>query len=86
LEFSERINELYPEIYGGGTSEGKQAQEHFEKWGWYAMIFELAKGKIWKLKEIEKMNVHKAHLFMAYKIDDRKLKYKLSQGANTIQL
>jgi len=52
------------------------------------MLYDLAKGKIWKLKEIEKMNVHKTHLFMAYKIDNRKLKHKIAQGQNknTIQL
>jgi len=47
------------------------------------MLYELAKGKIWKLDKIEKMNVHKTHLFLSYKIDNRKLKYKISKGTNT---
>jgi len=49
-EFVKRITELYPEIYGSGTSEGRIASDYFEKWGWYATIDELAKGRLWKYK------------------------------------
>jgi len=41
------------------------------------------------MNQIEKMNVHKIHLFLAHKIDKQKLKYKImsqSNNTNTIQL
>lgn len=69
FEFSQRINSLYPEIYDGGTSEGRVASNHFEKWGWDATIFEMCKGKVWKLNSVLKTNIHEFHLFLAYKID-----------------
>ena len=79
--------QLYPEIYGGGTTEGKNASEYFEKWGWDATIFELCKGKIWKLETVLNTNIHELHLFLAHKIDKQKLKHKImTRNTNTIEL
>jgi hypothetical protein len=87
FEFSERINRIYPEIYNGGTSEGKHASDYFEKWGWDATIFEMCKGKIWKLDKVLKTNIHEFHLFLAHKIDAQKLKHKImNKNSNTIEL
>lgn len=85
-EFVNRISELYPEIYAGGTSEGKVASNYFEKWGWYATIDELAKGNLLKYEKVLKLNVHKIHLYLSHKIDKQKLKAELMRPKNEIQL
>jgi len=85
-EFVNRVSELYPEIYAGGTSEGRVASDYFAKWGWYATIDKLAKGRIWKHKTIEKMNVHELHLKLAHDIDNSKLKAEIMRPKNEIQL
>ena len=68
---------MYPEVYGSGTSEGRKASEYFEQWGWYSTIYELAKGKPWKMEYITNMKVHEMHTFLAHKIDLQKLKADL---------
>ena len=79
--------QLYPEIYGSGTTEGKAASDYFQKWGWDATIFDLCKGKVWNLSKVLNTNIHEFHLFLAYKIDTRKLKHKImNQNSNTIEL
>lgn len=85
-EFVTRIAELYPEIYGSGTSEGRIASDYFEKWGWYATIDELAKGKLWKYKEVLKLNIHEIHLYLAHRLDKKKLKAEIMKPKNEIQL
>lgn len=79
------MQELYPEIYGGGSSE-REAIEYFEKWGWYATIHRMAKGKFWRFKEIEELNINEFHMFLAHDIDLQKMKTKLRQGKNTTAL
>ena len=85
LEFIERIEQLYPEIYSGGTGES-EATGYFETWGWYATINELAKGKPWKFDYIGNMKVHELHLFISHRFSLRKLKEKLRKGNNVTQL
>ena len=87
FEFSQRVVELYPEIYEGGTSEGSTASNYFRKWGWYATIDELAKGNILNYKKIVKLNVHEIHLFLAHKIDKMKMKASvMKQSTNSIEI
>jgi len=45
-------------------------------------IDKLAKGKIWKHKEIEEMNVHTLHLKLAHDIDKAKLKATIFKANN----
>ncbi len=86
FESCERINQLYPEIYSGGTSEGSGALDYFIKWGWYASIDTLAKGKVWKHKVIEEMGVHEFHIALAHTIDKKKMKADIHKKDNsTIQ-
>lgn len=77
LQFIERIRDTYPEIYESGTGEGQKATEYFEQWGWYSSIYELAKGKAWKMDYITNMNIHEMHTFLAHKISLGKLKAEL---------
>ena len=77
MQFIEGIKDTYPEVYGSGTSEGRKASEYFEQWGWYSTIYELAKGKPWKMDYVTNMGVHEMHTFLAHKIDLQKLKADL---------
>lgn len=52
------------------------------KWQWYATIDNLAKGKIWKYKEVLKMNIHETHLYLAHKIEKQKLKANIMKNTN----
>lgn len=87
-EFVNRINELYPELKAKGTSEGAGAERFFEKWGWYATIDKLAKGKVWKQEKVLKMNVHEILIYLCYKSDETDLKIELMKPKkdNEIQL
>ena len=49
-------------------------------------MVELAKGKIWKLNDILKMEVHFVHFFLAHKIEKQKLKASLRKGENVTEL
>jgi hypothetical protein len=88
--FLKDIQSQYPEIYKGGSSEGADAQNYFQKWGWYATIKALSKNKPWKVSKITDMNIHEIHNFLAADIDEKKFKHKLAtKGAddpNTIYL
>ena len=85
MEFAEGIIDLYPEVYGGGTSEGNAAIEYFEKWGWLATIDEMAHGKVWKYEYIEEMNVHELHIALAHKNDKKRLEAKLRKKTEGIE-
>ena len=64
------------------------ASDYFTKWGWYATIDELAKGRLWKYKEVLKLNVHEIHLYLAHRLDKQKLKAEIMRPKkdNEIQL
>lgn len=79
-EFINEMQELYPEIYSGGGSSEEMASSFFEKWGWYATIFDLAKGNILKIDKVLDKNIHEFHLFLAHKIDKQKLKERLMKS------
>lgn len=85
-EWSDGIKETYPEMYGGGTSEGSAAVDYFKKWGWYATLQDAVNGNYFEFKKLLKENVHEFHLHFAHKIDKQKLESLLRQGANTIEL
>lgn len=42
----------------------------------------MAKGKVWKIKEVSQMNVHFFHKMLGMKIDKQKLKSQLMRGKN----
>tara|TARA_R110000782_G_scaffold124681_1_gene216161 strand:- start:254 stop:490 length:237 start_codon:yes stop_codon:yes gene_type:complete len=73
----ERFKESYSDVYGGGTSEGVDALNYFEKWGYYATIFDLAGGDLFKIDRLLKESVHKTHVVLACRNDTMKLKHKI---------
>jgi hypothetical protein len=61
--------------------------DYFTKWGWYPSIVDvIAKGKPWKIDWATKLNVHKAHIFIAHRIDKQKLKAELRQRKGVTKL
>ena len=66
-------------MYGGGTTEGSVAIKYFDKWGFYASIYELAKGDHFYIKKLLKENIRKLHVTLAIRNDTNKLKAELSK-------
>jgi hypothetical protein len=77
LEFIENFRGLYPEVYGGGTSEGNSALEYFNKWGFYATLFDLANGNKSELDILLQTNIHEIHTLLACRNDTMKLKHSI---------
>ena len=73
FEFSQRISELYPEVFQSGTTES-ESSNYFQKWGWYATIDSMAKGKIWHYDKVTNTNVHKFLLYLCHKRDKQRVK------------
>ena len=66
-------------MYGGGTSEGAIALNYFEKWGFYASIYDLAKGNHFEIDKLLKENIHNLHVTLAIRNDTNKLTAELSK-------
>ena len=66
-------------MYGGGTSEGIAALNYFNKWGFYASVFELAEGKHFEIDKLLNENIHKLHVTLAIRNDTNRLKAELSK-------
>jgi hypothetical protein len=73
LDFRNRLINLYPEIFEGG-SEGTPDETQFsKKWGWMATIHILTDGDITKFEAVSRCTVHTAFSWAAYKSDFSKL-------------
>ena len=79
FDFIGRFRESYPEVYGGGTSEGVKALDYFAKWGFYASIYELGNGNHFEVKKLLNENVHELHVTLAIRNDTNKLTAELSK-------
>jgi len=40
-----------------------------EKWGWYAVLYELAGGELLNIDKVTKIRIYEALTFLAYKQD-----------------
>lgn len=72
-----RLKQSYSDVYGGGTKEGVDALDYFNKWGFYATIYELGNGDLFKIDKLLKENIHKTHVVLACRNDTMKLKHKI---------
>ena len=87
FEFIERFRLSYPEVYSGGTSEGSSALDYFNKWGFYATLYDLGGGNLFEIKKLGKQNIHEVHVLLAIRNDNMKLKHKIqSNTTNTTEL
>ena len=66
-------------MYSGGTSEGVSALNYFDKWGFYASIYDLAKGDHFEIKKYLAEDIHKLHVTLSIRNDTNKLKAELSK-------
>ena len=75
LRTRERINESYPELFGGDAegSEFSARGQFSRKWNWYTSLFRIADGDITKYATIAKLNIHECLYYLAYKNDLDKL-------------
>ena len=71
------MRDSYPSVYGGGTSEGADALNFFNKWGFYASISELAKDNFYERRKLGKENIHELHVALSYRNDKNKLEHKI---------
>jgi hypothetical protein len=72
-----RLRQTFNDVYGSGTSEGVSALDYFDKWGFYASIYELANGDLFKIDKLLKENILKTHVVLACRNDTMKLKHKI---------
>jgi hypothetical protein len=68
LAFRERIIAGYANLFGESESENEYSkQSQFAKqWGWYATIYQLAKGDIRKFGEITRLQLHECLYFLTF--------------------
>jgi hypothetical protein len=52
-----------------------------KKWGWYAIIYQLANGDILQMQSVTRILVEEAFTFMAYE-KDQSLSQKININAN----
>jgi hypothetical protein len=64
-------------VYSGGTSEGNSALGYFNKWGFYATVYDLGDGDLEKVDKLLNTNIHKVHVLLAIRNDTMKLKHKI---------
>ena len=64
------LEEKYPELFDGVSSETSQHSYNFgKKWKSYSTIVELANGDIRLMDDITELPLEKCLLFLAYKAD-----------------
>ena len=89
-EFSNRIAEMYPQIFkGGGTSEGSEAADFWYSYGWYASFVEVAKDLYLDIDVLTEKNVHYFLKYLGFKMDKAKLEANIraeQQGKNVTRL
>tara|TARA_R100001443_G_scaffold117368_1_gene141760 strand:- start:14918 stop:15100 length:183 start_codon:yes stop_codon:yes gene_type:complete len=44
-------------------------KKYKSKWGWYAIIYNLAEGKILKMKKVTKLKIYESLTFLSYQQD-----------------
>lgn len=72
----ERLADLYPELYQGGSTN-QQTADFGKKWGWYQNFYQLAGGNIFRFKAVGELRLHEALLFLSYETDKNKLEMRL---------
>ena len=77
FEFIKRLRNLYPSVYSGGTSEGAVALKYFERWGFYASIYDLANGNHFEMQKLLEEDIHKLHVTLSIRNDTNKLTAEL---------
>lgn len=51
-----------------------------EKWGWYAVLYELAGGELLHIDKVTKIRIYEALTFLAYKQDRNVLEKERRNG------
>ena len=80
LEFKQRVNTNYPELFGGidGERNDYGAETNFgSKWGWYQSVYGIAKGDVTKFENITELNVHECLMYLAFEKDKIELEKQL---------
>ena len=71
LEFKQRINDTYTELFqsGGGESQLTAKANFGRKWGWYSSLYGLCKGDVLQLNNVTKQPIHKCLMFLSFEKD-----------------
>jgi len=64
-------------VYSGGTNEGNTALNYFNKWGFYATVYDLGEGDLDRVDKLLSTNIHKLHVLLSIRNDTLKLKHKI---------
>jgi len=65
LSYRDSISKRFAALF---TSDGT-SDKITQKWGWYAIIYQLADGDILKMEHVARILVEEAFTFMAYEKD-----------------
>lgn len=71
LEFKQRINDTYTELFQGGVTESDlSAKANFgRKWGWYSSLYGLSNGDVLKLNKVTRQPLHQCLMFLSFEKD-----------------
>ena len=79
LEFKQRINESYTELFESGDEQPDlSAKANFSKrWNWYSSIYRLSNSNITKIDEVTKLPLHQCLMFLAFEKDKNETETKM---------
>lgn len=72
---------MYPNIFGKGTDEGSIAEQFFDKWGWYATVYQLAGKNLLNMEAVFNTNIHELLTFEDHRKDRDQLESFLREEA-----
>lgn len=74
FEFKQRITELYPELFNGGSGFRSRSEEDFaRKWSWLPWLDGLTGNDITKLELVLEKKAQEVLLWLCYQIDKTNL-------------
>ena len=79
MEFKQRINKSYSELFEGGITESDlTAKANFgRKWNWYSSIYRLSNSNITKFNEVTKLPIHKCLMFLTFEKDKNEVEARM---------
>ena len=81
MDFSKRVREQFPSLFGGGATVGDfdHAAQFQVKWGWYTSFYGLAGGDYFKIDRATKEPLLKALTFLTFEKDKHKTNNRIAK-------
>ena len=84
LSFRERINEEYPDLFGGESadSEFDEQAQFGKRWGWYSSIYALAQGDVRRFDQISRLPLRQCLTYLTFEKQKSDIELKMIKRAS----